>query len=123
MTIYQAITQVDELRCNGYPPSRKVAWLSQLDGKIVRCVLDHHEGVSGAFSGYDKDTPMDRELLVEEPFSELYIYYLEAQICYADGEIGDYNNAIARFQQLFSDYIAYYNQNHPWRQRGRRFLF
>ena len=123
MTILQAITQADALRHNGYTPEEKVQWLSQLDGKVAKLILETHQGEHRPFSGYTRHTPMDTVLLVDAPFEELYVYWLEAQICYADGEMSDYNGAISQFNQLFSVFSAAYNREHPWARRGERFLF
>lgn len=123
MTLLQAITQVDVLRHNGYSPEEKVRWLNQLDGKIALLILDAHEGEHPTFSGYNRDTPMDTVLLVGEPFEELYVYWLEAQICYADGEIPDYNSAISQYNQILNSFSAAYSREHLRKQQGRRFLF
>lgn len=123
MTILQAINQVDALRHNGYTPEEKMQWLSQLDGKIALLILDAHEGEHRAFTGYTRRTPMDTVLLVEAPFEELYVYWLEAQICYADGEIGDYNAAISQYNQLYAAFSAAYNREHSWKQTETRFRF
>lgn len=123
MTILQAITQADALRHNGYTPEEKVLWLSRLDGKIAALILDAHEGEHPAFPGYTRNTPMDTVLLVQAPFEELYVYWLEAQICYADGEISDYNAAIAQYNQLYAAFSAAYNREHFHKKTGSRFLF
>lgn len=123
MTIMEAIAWVDGLRHNGCSQEQKVAWLSQLDGKLHRLVLEAHEGDTGVFGGYDGATALDTPLLVGKPFEDLYLYWLEAQICRCEGEVADYNGAIALYNQVYGAFAADYKQTHMPKGKGRRFLF
>lgn len=123
MTVMEAITQADARRHNGYSLEEKLRWLSQLDGKLSLMVLKEHEGQTEGFSGYGLSTPMDTVLLVKAPFDEIYLYWLDAQICYADGEIADYNAAIAQYNRLYAGFVNGYKGSHMPLQKGRRFLF
>ena len=123
MTIQEALNRVDAMRHNTYTQEEKVEWLSRLDGKIQRLILEAHEGEAAAFSGYDAHTPEDTVLLVKKPFEEIYLYWLEAQICYADGEIADYNGAIAQYNRLYSAFQDAYRKEHMPKNAGSRFLF
>lgn len=122
MTILEAITLADARRHNPYPQEEKIRWLSELDGKIHMLIREAHEGQTGGFSGYDRDTDQNTPLLVGKPFEELYLYWLEARICYEDGEMGDYNSAIAQYNRLYEAYGAAYRRSHMPRGSGR-FLF
>ena len=44
MTLIEAINRADNLTTNGYSQSEKIAWLSELDGRIKESVIDKHEG-------------------------------------------------------------------------------
>lgn len=123
MTIQEALTQVDALRHNSYTQEEKMEWLSRLDGKIQLLILDAHAGSEQSFHGYDADTSLDTVLLVEKPFEEIYLYWLEAQICYRDGEIADYNGAIAQYNRLYNAVLDAHRKNHMPCCMGRRFQF
>lgn len=123
MTILQAIARIDGRRHNGYTREEKVRWLSQLDGIISLLIQECFEGEVPAFSPYDENTPLDTMLLVGAPFEELYLYWLEAQICYCDGEIADYNAAIAQYNRLYGAYSLAYQKDHYPKSAGKRFLF
>ena len=47
------------------------------------------------------------ELRVPPPYDELYRFYLEAQIHYANGEMARYNNAAAQWNNAFLTYKDY----------------
>lgn len=113
MTIAQAIARLDELKHNTYSRSQKLVWLSRLDTMVRKHIIDTHEGGKNvAFTGYDDNTDPQTELLVPAPFDEMYLRWLEAQIDYANGEYGKYNQSILMFQTDYNGYERYYNRNH-----------
>lgn len=64
------------------------------------------------FSGYDDSTDLNTELLVPEPFDEMYLRWLESQIDYYNGEYGKYNNAIVMYNAAYEAYRNEYNRTH-----------
>lgn len=123
MTINEAITNTNELLHNTYSAEKKVEWLSKVDGMVKRHIIDTHAGADEVtFTGYADNTALDTVLLVPEPFSEMYLRWMEAQIHYHNGEYSKYNNAILLFNTEFDAYAAFYNQNHMPVSKGR-FLF
>ncbi len=122
MKIIDAITQIDSLKHNTYSEADKIAWLSRLDSMVKRMIIDTHEGAEAVtFTPYDSGTDLETVLLVPEPFDEMYLRWLEAQIDYANGEYGKYNNAIMMYQTVFDGYANYYNRNHM--PKGQKFKF
>ena len=112
MKIVEAIDRIDGLKHNTYSYSEKVAWLSRLDSMVKRLIIDTHEGWEEVnFTGYTDSTDILTELLVPAPFDEMYIHWLEAQIDYANGEYGRYNNSILMYQTDYDAYANYYNRN------------
>lgn len=124
MTIKEAVNRIDEHLHNTYTQGDKISWLSRVDGMVYRHIIKTHENNEDiTFSGYDEDTDLDTTLLVPEPYSELYIRWMEAQIHYSNGEYGKYNNAILVFNTEYESYGNYYNRNYVPKQNGRRFIF
>lgn len=113
MTLIEAINRIDNLKQNGYSREEKIGWLSTLDGIIKEQIIDTHEGGENAeFSGYDKNTPADTKLIVPAPYDDMYIFYLESKIDYANNEISRYNNSNAMFTSAFSEFQRAYNRTH-----------
>lgn len=113
MTIIEAINQIDEFKPNGFSQKDKIRWLNTVDYHIKTEIIDTHEDAESViFAGYDEDTPLDTALLADAPFDVLYIRWLEAQIDYANAEIGKYNNSMTMFDSAYSDYKNYYNRTH-----------
>ena len=97
MTIIEAINRIDALKPNGYGQAEKIKWLSDLDRTVKAEIIDTHEGGGEAFAGYGSDTPLDTVLLIPALYDDVYVKWLEANIDYANGEYGKYNNSIAMF--------------------------
>ena len=123
MTIIELITDIDALKPNSYEQPYKVQWLSQLDSRVKQDIIDTHEGSEGvSFSGYNDDTPIDTELLIPHPYDEVYRFWLEAQIDYANGEYTKYNNSMAMFNTAYSAFERYYNRTHMPKGKELKFF-
>ena len=122
MKIVEAISRIDGLKHNTYTQGEKIAWLSRLDSMVKRLIIDTHEGGEDViFTGYDENTDINTELLVPEPFDEMYLRWLEAQMDYANGEYDKYNNSILMYQTAYDGYANYYNRNHM--PKGKKIRF
>jgi hypothetical protein len=123
MKIIEAISKIDDLKHNTYSQADKIGWLSRLDSMAKRLVIDTHEGgLATAFTGYNADTDLNTEMLIPEPFDEAYLRYMEAQIDYANGEYGKYNNSIEMFNTSWKAYQNYYNRTHMPKGKGMKFF-
>ena len=81
MTLIEAINRADNLTTNGYSQSEKIAWLSELDGRLKESVIDKHEGGEDIeWVGYTDDTPLDTELLIPKPYDSAYIDWIISKI-------------------------------------------
>ena len=123
MKIIEAIDRIDSLKHNTYSQNEKVAWLSRLDSMVKRLIIDTHEGGEDViFEGYTDATDPETEMLVPAPFDEMYLRWLEAQIDYANGEYGKYNNSILMYQTAYDGYANYYNRNHMPKSKGIKYF-
>ena len=76
-----------------------------------------------AFHGYDQSTPRDTVLLVPEPYTNVYIYWLLSQIDLGNAEINKYNNDSAMFKAAWNEYSDHYTAEHMPRQHTGGFGF
>ena len=122
MTIIEALNYIDVLKPNTYSQTEKVRWLSRLDGRVKKEIIDTHEGGEDVvFSEYTDETPLDTVLLIPHPYDEIYALWLEAQIDYANAEYARYNNSISMFNASYASFENYYNRNHM--PKGQCFKF
>lgn len=113
MTIIDAINLIDSRKPNVFTRSDKIRWLSQCDYQIQREVVATHEPQPETpFSGYDGDTSDTMELIAPAPYDELYVYWLEAQMDYANAEYARYNNSISQYNNTFAAFANWYNRSH-----------
>lgn len=112
MTVIEAIEILDKLRPNQYKVPQKLRWLSDLDGKIFEDVyLTHEDNELKSFERYTEDD-MTRELLIPEPFTEIYEHYLSAQIYYNNNEMTRYSNSMIMYNNELAEFEAWYNRKH-----------
>ena len=120
MTIIQAIQRVDALKPNTYSTRQKILWISQLESMVKRLVTDAYtDGELAEFSGFSEHTDPATALFMEEPFDMAYLYWLEAQVHYANEDAEMYNSAMGMFHSVFGTYKAHYKQTHTGRPSGR----
>ena len=124
MTVGEIVAMVDKLKPNRFSAEEKYRWLTDIDGMIVRELIDTHEDspLTGAFAGYIPGRDDDVSLIVSAPYDGLYRWYLESQIDLANMEIGKYNNSKNMFNQAYLTYTDHYNRTHmPKQLCGFRF--
>jgi hypothetical protein len=113
LTILEVLAKVNKLKPNGFEQTEKIDWLSTCEWNIKRDIIDTHEGSDEVtFTGYNENTPTDTVLIAPAPYDELYVRWLEAQIDYANGEMGRYNNSIALYNEAVGTFRNYYNRVH-----------
>lgn len=106
MTIQDAIAWVDRKKYNIYTREDKLRWLSEQDTEVWM-FLSRFEEFQGVFKGYGEDTDLSRQLLVPEPFDQMYLRWLEAQIDYANQEFTKFNNAMALHAAAWREFTAW----------------
>lgn len=112
MNVIDAITSIDSLKPNNYSQSEKIKWLSKIEGMIKTEIVDTHEdGDDIIFDGFTEDS-LEQELIAKAPYDDVYIKWLEAQIDYANGEYGRYNNTSTSFNIAYANFSNYYNRKH-----------
>lgn len=123
MTIIEAINQIDAIKPNSFEQIEKIKWLSVLDGRVKKEIIDTHEDAEGVvFNGYSEDTPLDTQLLIPAPYDEVYLLWLEARIDHANNEYGKYNNSSVMFNNSYMEFWRYYNRNHLPLSGKRRYF-
>ena len=113
MKIIEAINAIDDIYPNTYTQEEKIGWLSNLDEKVKKNIIDTHEGGENVvFEGYTADTPLDTELLIPSPYTDVYLYWLQAKIDYWNSEMGRYNNSISTYNAEYTAFENAYNREH-----------
>ena len=123
MTIQAMIDRVDTLKPNMFPPHRKIAWLSDLDGKIWQEIVQEHEWMPSGirYEGYDQDTSPDTELLAPDAYADVYEHYLMAMMDNANRETGEYMKHMMMFNASWQTLCDYWNRKYMPKQIVHQF--
>lgn len=121
MNIQEAMTLVDELKPNQLTEGQKIQWLSQLDQRVFKEILQTHAqdtDMPAEFSGYTEETERDTNLLIPAPWDEIYRWYLEMQIDLANMELEKYNNSAALYNNAWGEFARAWHRTHLPKRNG-----
>lgn len=110
MTIADAIEKIDSVKPHQYSEDTLIGWLSDIDGIIFEEIMKGRNGAPDSFTAYGDDR--NKELLVPEPYTNLYILYMAAQIDYFNAEYDRFNNSMMMFNTVYNTFADWYNRNH-----------
>lgn len=118
MTVKDIIDKVDELMPSQYSEDIKIAWLSQLDGKIyLEEIVTHTDPLVNEMPEYTAETD---ELMIDYPYGEdIYIYHLESMICAQNAETSRYNMYVTLFNAAYERWETFYNRTHAYAVTNR----
>lgn len=119
MTIQAALERADLTRQNQLDGALKLAWLSELDGRLHTELFSAFDPAPEPFSGYDEDTDPDTALAVGHPYDGLYVQYLVMRIDLENGELARYNADAACFNRAWQSFAGHYARTHRPRGVGR----
>jgi len=110
-TYNDIISYVDEVKPNQYDDDLKVIWLSNLDKRILNDIIATHELLEGE-TVPELGTDISTECIVGEPYTDLYKYYVMANIDFANNETDRYMNSMIMFNNAYTEFGNYYNRTH-----------
>lgn len=111
MKALDVISYVDKACNNTIDQDLKLKYLEWLDQQIARELIDTHEEAGNVIQEAGAYTAMT-ELLVPEPYAQLYFYYLQSKIHLALGETGRYQNMAVLYENAYGDYAKEYHRTH-----------
>lgn len=123
MTIIQAISTTDEMKPNAMSPTLKYKYLTEIEQLVHEEVLMRHVHPPEQETKpvYTEDADDDTELLVPDPYSMLYVYWLMSKIDIQTQEDGRYNVDRAHFENAWETMSDWWTRNHRPIQKVREF--
>lgn len=123
MTIIQAISTTDEMKPNAMSATLKYKYLTEIEQLVHDEVLMRHVHPPEQETKpvYTEDTDDDTELLVPDPYSMLYVYWLMSKIDIQTQEDGRYNVDRAHFENAWETMSDWWTRNHRPIQKVREF--
>ena len=121
MNIQEALDFADQMKPNMMSRQVKIAYLQEIDQLIYEEILLKHEHTQEqeVMPEYDTDTPDGTELLVPDPYSMLYVYWLMSKIDLLNMELDKYNNDRTLFENAYDTMSDWWTRTKmPIRQTG-----
>ncbi len=109
MKVSEAIALADKYAGEPIDSELKYVWLSQIEDMIYSEIVMAHEDPP------EKPLPVlsgDRELICPEPYSVLYIHYINMQNDLYLRDTQNYANSASAFAAAYSSYADMYNRSH-----------
>ena len=121
MTGQEAIRWADTLTPNAYTTAQKLAWLSDLDGKLYREFLSRYDGTGDAAPEPYADG--SETLLIPHPYArDVYGNWLLAKIAEANQEVSLYNLHSTMFNAGYREFCDLFNKDNKIKS-GRSWIF
>lgn len=107
MTIKEAIRRTDLAKPNAFEEEVKFAWLISLEGQLASDVFLMAPEETEQFN-YPYPEGLTVETLVEFPYDELYVLYLEAKIDAENGEYSKYQNSLQLYNNAYGNFLRWF---------------
>lgn len=123
MTLQEALDQVDELKPNMMSRKLKVKYLSEIEQLIHSEILMNHEHreEDRIMPAYTEQTDPGTVLIVPDPYSIVYVYWLMSKIDIQNQEDARYNIDRAHFENAYEAMSDWWTRNYMPIQRTREF--
>ena len=112
MKIVDVIEKVNILKPNTIDDEMKFGWLYELDKKLFNEIWNNYLNEERDFEQYVMGQDENVELQVEEPYTEIYVYWLFSKIDYFQQEHDLYANDMIMYNSEYEEYSAWYLKNH-----------
>ena len=103
MTINKAIAAADAMRPNAYSAEDKRVWVNQVERQL--------QEFAGADYTFYTATDMDKELLLPEAWSDIYVLYICSLCDYWEQDVAKYNTSAALYNGRLTEYKQEYRRS------------
>lgn len=105
------IAMIDRLKPNGVDYEDKLRWLHDCEMRVYREMVLTHENPDGITVERGCDG-WGTELILPSPHTDVYRFYVEAQIDLANMELNKYENSKTLFNSAWYNAANWYNATH-----------
>jgi len=117
MTVASMIEQFNTERPNSVEDNMKMEWLRKCDANLIDQVIllrevEEGERTPEEWQEYLDTYDFDTELILKEPYDDLYIYFLDARMSLNNNDKVRYNVATNLFNNALLTWKQKYNREH-----------
>ena len=103
MTINKAIAAADAMRPNAYSAEDKRVWVNQVERQL--------QEFAGADYTFYTATDMDKDLLLPEAWSDIYVLYIASMCDFWEQDVAKYNTSAALYNGRLTEYKQEYRRS------------
>lgn len=121
MTAAAIIEQYNNERPNSVDTNLKLSWLLKCEQSVVDTIIKRHKGAPSdeELDEYLNTFDLSSDMLVPEPYDDLYIYFIDQRVALNQNDTRRYNAAATLFNTAFLTYQQKYNREHlPLKERS-----
>ncbi len=124
MTVAGIIEQYNTERPNSVEDSLKLGWLEKCERMIIDTVILTHEDApcEEDIEDHIANFGMDTELYVNEPYDDLYLYFLDQRIAMNNNDNKRLNTASTYYNNALLTYQQQYTRKHMSLRARKRLL-
>lgn len=121
MTIQEALDIADEMKANMMSPRLKFKYLTEIEQLIHGEIVMKHEHTEEqeVKPVYTEESAPDTELIIPDPYSMLYVYWLMSKIDLQNQEDARYNVDRLHFDNAYNTMQDWYTREHMPIARNR----
>lgn len=123
MTIQEALDQLDEMKPNMMSRRLKVKYLTEIEQLIYDEIVQKHvqaEEPAGK-PVYTEDSDPGTVLIIPDPYSSVYLYWLMTKVDIQNQEDARYNIDRQHFENAYDTMSDWYTREHMPKQMTREF--
>lgn len=123
MTIQEALDQLDEMKPNMMSRRLKVKYLTEIEQLIYDEIVQKHvqaEEPAGK-PVYTEDIDPGTVLIIPDPYSSVYLYWLMTKVDIQNQEDARYNIDRQHFENAYDTMSDWYTREHMPKQITREF--
>ncbi len=114
MKIKELLDAVDQLKPNQYTYAQKIVWLKALDGMIwnkIKLFTGELSDREPDPETYTEELMETTDLLLTDPYTEIYTWYVFAMIDVNNGETLRYENDMVMYNTVLNDFLSAYTRD------------
>ena len=123
MTIQEALDQLDEMKPNMMSRRLKVKYLTEIEQLIHGEIVMNHEHAEEEEEKpvYTEDSDPGTVLIIPDPYSSVYLYWLMTKVDIQNQEDARYNIDRQHFENAYDTMSDWYTREHMPKQMTREF--
>ena len=123
MKLQEAVDITDDMKPNMMKRPLKFKYLTEIEQLIHQEIVMKHEHTEQQeeMPVYTEETDPETVLIVPDPYSMVYVYWLMSKIDIQNQEDARYNIDRAHFEQAYDTMSDWYTRNHMPISRVREF--